>query len=373
MTAMKHVILTSAALLGLSGAAMAASPPSTLKDGTIGYAMVSLHWATYQTADGKAECPQGFNTQGPRETFKALYPQDKGEKWRLVESHIKREIAGWYPETNTQPFPYLEAQGKVAYGLNLDGKTGPNDFESPDGAKGVDNQLYRALGCSNHYRGPDGQTDFFDSKAIVDDRYNRNLVELTGVDSLVNDDDVQVTLYRGLDRLLTDATGNTIMPGGSQRIDIRRGARFVHRLHGRIKDGVLTTDPQDVVFPWSTFGVATVQIVKAMRFEMKVMPDGAEGLMAGYTDLDNFYSQMMKSESTHHQSYGQLSPPDMARVLAKLADGYPDPKTGKMTAISSALKAKYTQVYIVHPEKTIADAAPARAESGKKLAEDARR
>ena len=145
------------------------------------------------------------------------------------------------------------------------------------------------------------------------------------------------------------------MPGGSQRIDLKRGAKFIFHMHGKIKNGVLTTEPIDFVFPWETTpgthidANPTVQIIRAMRLKLKLTPEGADGLMAGYVDLDNWYSELMKAESTHHEAYGQLSPPGLHRVLTKVADGYPDPKTGKNTAISTALTTGWTQVFVVHP------------------------
>lgn len=340
-------------IASLCAASAALADGGAPPDGRIGYAMISLVWAVHQTPDGKQECPRGFNDYGPREQFKVLFPE--GGTHKLVDSHLAREIAYWHPTLEPEQFEFLEAGGPVGIGLNLDGEVDENDFTSPDGEKGIDNELYRVLGCTRHYRGPDGQTRFFDSKAIVDDRYNRTLIELTNVDSMVDDPDVDVTFYRGLDRLLTNATGN-ILPGGSQRLDTRRGAKFVHRLKGRIENGVLTTVPADITFPWSTFGVATVQHMHAMRLRLALRPDEAEGLMAGYTDLENWYSQMMKSESTHHQSYGQLTPSSMYRSLRRHVDGYPDPKTGVNTAISSALEVKFAQVFIIHPEGPVAAA-----------------
>ena len=53
---------------------------------------------------------------------------------------------------------------RSAIGLNLDGKVGPNDFIGPEGEKGIDNQLYRVLGCVAHFRGPDGSLYFFGNK-----------------------------------------------------------------------------------------------------------------------------------------------------------------------------------------------------------------
>lgn len=349
------VAVLTAAFAGAVAPSANAAEISVPRDGVIGYALSSLFWSVYQTPDGKAECPQGFNTFGPRETFKGLFPQDKGQKWMLQETHLAREIEGWYPSDKPEKFPYLEAQGPVAIGMDLDGRTGAEDFTSPDGEKGIDNQLFRVLGCQNHYRLPDGQTAFFDSKKIVDDRYNRIMIEISGVDSLVDDSDVQVTILRGLDHLLRDATGNRIMPGGSQRVDAKRGGRFVRHINGKIVGGVLTTESEDVVLPWETTpgthidANPTVQIIHDLRFRLKLATDRAEGLMAGYVDIDNWYYQMMKAESTHHQAYGQLSPPGLARSLWGHADAYPDPKTGKNTAISAALTSTWTQVFIIHP------------------------
>ncbi len=34
----------------------------------------------------------------------------------------------------------------------------------------------------------------------------------------------------------------------------------------------------------------------------------------------------------------------------RLADGHPDPKTGKFTSISSSMLVKMSQVFVVHPQ-----------------------
>jgi hypothetical protein len=44
--------------------------------------------------------------------------------------------------------------------------------------------------------------------------------------------------------------------------------------------------------------------------------------------------------------------------LRQLADGYPDPKTGENTAISSALSITGVRVRFVHSNKKIADINP---------------
>lgn len=343
--------LASMACLALAIAAQAGDAPAAPaadatapKDGTIAYVVTTLHWATYQK-DIKTDCPEGPN-DGPREQFKVLFP-DNGAHRTLVDTQIRREIEGWYPTTAPDLFPFRTPAGHTALGMNLDGKVGPNDFTSPEGEPGIDNQLYRALGCINSYRTGVSANDFFDNEEVSKEIYNRWLVVLSGVHSLVNDPDVQVTIVRGLDQILTDATGKTFMPGGTQRLDLRWGARYVQRYHGRIVNGVLTTDPADFSFPWATFNLPCDEYIRDARFRLKLSPERAEGMIGGYADIESWYLQTMKSESTHHQSYGQLSPPSLYKAFRHFADAYPDPKSGQNTAISSALLATFVQVYVL--------------------------
>ena len=231
--------------------------------------------------------------------------------------------------------------------MNLDGKVTKEDYETPDGETGIDNQLYRALGCIIGFRGPDGVEYIFENKAIATDRFNRLMFQLTGVDSLEDDPEVSVTVYRGLDRLLTDASGNKVVPGGSQRIDTRWGKTLIRHMKGRIEDGVLTTEPiDDLIIPWENLGVPSFQQIKDMRIRFRLSPDRAEGLIAGYADVDTYYRQLIRNDSTHHLSNGDISGISLYKELRKVADAYPDPKTGANTAISASLDAKLVQVYI---------------------------
>ena len=168
---------------------------------------------------------------------------------------------------------------------------------SPEGEKGVDNNMFRAIGCVANYRGPDGTLFHFTTKYLQQHNYNRVIMELTDVDSLTNDDDVTLTTYRGREQLMTDSTGDGFLPGGTQRIDTRWGKEFIYKTKGRIKDGVLTTDPMPIyTFPaTAAFEDTTVQVIKGMRLKLKLTPDKAEGLMAGYTDVEAWYLQLNES------------------------------------------------------------------------------
>jgi hypothetical protein len=342
---------------GLAGMASAADvAPVGLKNRTIAYVVTDARWEMYQTPEGKTECPQGINKFGPRETFKSLFP----EGGTVADTHLVRESANWFPQGKEDTVPYYEAVGGVSYGMNLDGKVGPNDFTSPTGEKGVDNQLYRAIGCLNFFRGPTGVLYIFSTKYLRDFDFDRALIELTNVDDLNNDPDVDVTTYRGLDRLMTDATGDQIMPGGTQRVDARFGRKFIRHVKGKIVNGVLTTDPTEAYWPWAIFPRNTASYhFKDLRFSLKVTPTSAEGMMAGYADVDNWYNSLITSYSTHHLGYGQVSAPALYHTLHRLADAYPD-ETGANTAISTAVSLKFAQVYLAHPPQDVAAVRPAK-------------
>ncbi len=337
----------------------AGSMPSAqyLKDGTIAYAMTSLRWATYLKPDARVDCPDGVN-DGPREQFAALFPGD-GKPRALADTQLQREIQNWFPTTRPDYFPFREPGGTQALGLDLDGKVDPEDFTSLDGKPGIDNQMYRALGCINSHRDAQGINDSLNSGEIVSQEYNRTLVELNGVDDLANDDAVEVMIYRGLDALHTDAGGKDILPGGTQRVDVRWGKKFIQRLDGKIVDGVLTTEPSDLFLPWAVFNLPADEYLRDARLRLTLSPTRAEGLIAGFTDVESWHLQMMKSQSTHCQSYGQQSAMSIYKAMRRLADAYPDPQTGANTAISSALRTTFTQVFILPESKaTLAGSGP---------------
>jgi len=340
------VVLCAGFGAAISAAAAGDDASSVIVDRKIGYVVYDKHWDVYVTPE-KTEC-KGFNT-GPREQWKILFP-DNGRKWTFVETQLAREGEIWFPSTEPEAFPFYEITGQISNGLNLDGKIDPNDFTSPEGEKGIDNQLYRATGCINAYRGPDGFHYNYLQKQMITNNYNRISIELSDVDSLVNDDDVTVTSFHTRDFVTLDANG-AFLEGGTQRVDYRWGKKFITHFKGKIVDGLLTTEPVDMYFPDVDIHTnINNHYIRGGRWQLKLTPNHAEGHLAGYADVTTFYETLNQTMSTSHQSYGQLSSPSLFRALHRLADGYPDPKTGKYTAISSALQLKFVQAFIDHSQ-----------------------
>lgn len=343
--------LSTASLCAMMAAAGAASAVETapLKDGSIGYVVADAHFSVFQTPDGKKECPQGLNPNGPREIFKVLYPNGGS----MEETILMRQRANAFPAEHPAQFPYIETSGNTGLGLNLDGKIGPKDFTSPDGEKGIDNAFYRVTGCNTGFRGPDGQVQLFASKYLRGFQYNRMMIELTGVDSLADDASVDVTIKRGRDPLLLDASGEKIAPGGSQRVDMRYGKELIQKLHGKIEGGVLTTDPvKEATWTWQIEGGHPRALqIRDMRLRLTLTPTSADGLLAGYFDV-NTLLDWTNGYATHHLAYDRLDAPEFYWAMRRAADAYPDPKTGENTALSSAITINMTQVYIEQPEQS---------------------
>lgn len=331
--------------LTVAGTALAQAPT----DGRIGYVLTERRWAIFSEDDLDQTCPNGFNG-GPRDQFTELFPTADGQQYTVRESRLMREGRQAHADTSDDPFPYYDAQGAVSYGLDLDGSVDKDDLVSPAGVAGIDNQVYRAVGCISGYR-HGGSVWQFDTTDLVQNGSNRFVVELTGVDDLQNDDEVTVTTYRGLDGLSRDATG-ALAAGGVQRVDLRWGQPFIFKLKGRIINGVLTTEPvDDFRMIWSMANnLGGYQLFQGFRMQIDLDSTGASGLFAGYVDIDRWDHNLNTNWTTHFQAYGHVSEPSLYRALRRLADGYPDPDTGENMAISSAVQVSLVQVHVLHPD-----------------------
>jgi hypothetical protein len=110
---------------------------------------------------------------------------------------------------------------------------------------------------------------------------------------------------------------------------------------------VLWTEPVDLLYPWDAFYMPTDQYMWDARFRLTLTPEAAEGLMAGYTDIETWYLHMLRNWSAHYQSYGKSSASSIYKAMRRLADARPDPETGANRAISSALAAKFAEVRVL--------------------------
>ena len=129
-------------------------------------------------------------------------------------------------------------------------------------------------------------------------------------------------------------------------------ALIEQKAKGKIVDGHVIAEPVDAKLP--LFGNNTVgdMIYKGLRLDLdlnKAAPDGSyTGMLAGYRDWENWWDYIRKIEFL--TVTGQWSCPAIWVASQELADGYPDPKTGKCTAISEAMDIQAVPAFVVPRE-----------------------
>lgn len=344
-----------------TGAALAEPTAAQAKPGVIGLVMGEWRFALHETPGGKVECPDGFQFD-LSSNYNAEYPTPEARKAReerfgyYTNRGPNGENVFYHPTVHEDPLPFRAAQGDTAIGLNLDEdaagegtvETLPHgNFTSPEGEPGVDNQLYRVIGCTPGWRkggGIVGPVSIY----VRSEDYVRILMEITGVDSEVNDDEVTITLYRGLDQVAVDSK-DQLVPWLSQRIDYKYGRRFIHRFKGRIVDGVLHTEPTDVRLPHlERTNIVGDRVIHKMRMRLELTPTGATGLLGGYADVENWFLMYSKTWGAHKVADIEgWSGPATYGALRQFAD-YKDPRTGEAVGISAAYHVGFTRAFIVH-------------------------
>lgn len=262
--------------------------------------------------------------------------------------------------------PMRTGNGHSAYGMNLDGADGmgtpaPNTcahekYTGMKGEHGVDNQLYRILGCINAYR-PEST---FQGNVIRDfvvsarqDGQVTTVLEITGIDDEQNDPDVEVGIYSSPNPTLYDADRKGV-PYSS--LTTTTNPRWRNVTHGKIVNGVLTTDPIDIRldhYPGEGLKNHADMFIRGARIRLELQPDGgANGMLAGYSDVETVYhAEFGMAYSVLPKSFGWTCPAAYT-ALHKLADGYPDPKTGQCTAISTAYRIEAVPAFLIHPQKS---------------------
>ena len=313
----------------------------------------------------ETDCPMGWEptveelfqaTLTPAERERLLRPQNAEEYGRRWKNDFITGPGGENVCNNPKSFlddprhpPFWGVQSRVAYGLNLDrtsdGHATPNScahqkFEGLDGEPAVDNQFYRALGCGKLRRSGGNPLE----------RYDPYLIELRGLDSLQNDDDVEVGIYSTDDESTRSQTGEHLP---HQSFRVTPNPRWRTTTRGRIVDGVLTTDRVEVLYlRWKVsttglFGQVSELEFRNARFRVALTPDGTvKGIMAGYRPIDNVGLVHRCCKAT--ASTANYDCASEYKTLVAMADGYPDPETGQCTMISTAHHVVGIPAFIVH-------------------------
>jgi hypothetical protein len=347
--------------------------PAPPANGVMGFV---VHHFAPPVIQGKDACPDGLAMKNREIFLNSLPPEEReriqkkeneaefNQRWRTSLMHADgSNICSQYSQFPERPL-LRTVQSKFAWGLNLDGDEGDGranpdgcaheNFTSPGGEKGVDNQTYRAMGCTLEWRGVSGdQGDIVRGlDGFLASGEFTQVILLRGVDSLVNDNDVEIIYGNTPDRPVADPSGKFIWNASFTISDKFPRERNV--LHGRIVNGVLTTNTQDIKLTqtWGQSaqrdlrGIRSRWDLRRARLRLTFQPDGTlKGLVGGYQPIDH----VGISPQLGGMGSAMVAGIDCAgayNTVKKLADGLKDPKTGQCMGISTAIELSTVPAFV---------------------------
>ena len=335
---------------------------------TRGY-VVSSFFPAFYSQDG--DCEGGLNLNAGDQfdigLVAAGYDEQQVAEWAR-KSEDKGAVANNYSDDRTRairdraiingkrvsawvnpaaaPDPNLNlVTGKFALGFNLDGKRNTSSFDNPvTGETGVDNQLFRALGCFTSFRGTESERPGAWSYMwdIVSAAMPAWLMSITA-DDLSKDGPAKVSFYRAREHFERDANSK-VLPDLTFRIDPD------HRSHvtfdAQIKDHVLTiTDHGDLHAVWGEQVLLTNLTIKNTHLRITFKDDNSiSAVIGGYQPRtealsDGFFPAMAADWLGLYYN------------IRKAADSNPDPKTGINQDISVAYRIDAVPAFLVEPPK----------------------
>ena len=347
----------------------AAAAGQTGADQTKGFVVSWFNVAEYADPQGR-DCPKGVN-DGPEIYYRRELKQ-AGLSQAAIDQYINEFLdlskfaktipvaqmrgridgkpADVYANPESMPDPHIKlVEGPIGYGFNLDGKNKKGDFVDPEtGEQGVDNQLYRVIGCINELKThtltdrPPLQLNYWN---VLYEQMPAWVIEISGMDDPQNSPDVTVRISRALEAPTKDSAGNVET---DLTFTSDPNPRWQNVVHGRIRDGVLTTDHFDMNMLGDPFWIQEFHFKEA-RLRLKIAQDGSlRGFLGGYHPWFPFYWQY-GSEGWGVDATNNVDLPGFYYALKNSADAYPDPKTGQNTMISSAWLIEAVPAFVVHP------------------------
>jgi hypothetical protein len=272
-------------------------------------------------------------------------PSDAGSVVDAAEAQPPQSVQRFL--INTLTFP-VELSPGVVRGFNLDGNvsdgTDPEDcdwedFESPDGVQGIDNQMARLTPLFE----PAGLGQAFDYlETSIEDSGFFHLFELRGIDDLVNDDEVELIYELGGGSALMDTEGNLV---ADQTMCVQNDSPSVKADSAKIVDGVLVAEFSVLSFMFSMFERVYPFVFTGAKLRIRFNEEGhlVEGLVGGTLAMSDLLALVAKGA----QNTGGLLGP-MTALLTPLGD-MPSVE-GPCSALSSVFDFSAIPVFFFPPD-----------------------
>jgi len=331
-------------------------------------AVARQKWRSGQEIDWISAPPGLEMVRAPNLT--RFYIWDRALSHRGYKKEIETYVNPWATDDPGQP----QVTSRIGDGFNLDGKVKATDFVSPDGEKGIDNNLYRAWGCDAPWRGNGNATLDLRANDKMQEGLYTMVIRISGNQDPMNDSDATVEIGYSPDKIVKDARGGIAIDYSYR---ILQSAQYT-RLKARIKDGVVETEQVEHLhtprIAWFYDQTGDTNFSKG-KLRLTMATDGltATGLMGGYRNWRDLYA-----ENTFAQDGGQQGIREhedhvaLYYALRRNADGMLNPKTGKYDGISSVYRIRMTSAFVVDPDKPM-DIPKLALDEDRKIAFDATR
>ncbi|HWA69706.1 MAG TPA: hypothetical protein VG821_07725, partial [Rhizomicrobium sp.] len=310
-------------------------------------AVARQKFRSQQEIDWIAKPPGLDNVRAP--VLTRFHIWNRALAYRAYKRGLETYVNPWAADDPGQP----QVTGKIGDGFNLDGKIKKADFVSPDGEKGIDNNLYRAWGCDAPWRGNGNATLDLRANDKMQDGLYTMVIRVSGNQDPMNDSDATVEIGYSPDKIVKDARGS-IAVDYSYRI--LKSAQYT-KLKAKIVNGVVETEQvahmhaPRIAWFYDQTGDADFNQGK---LRLKINADGlaATGLLGGYRNWRDLYT-----ENTFAQDGGQQGIREhedhvsLYYALRRNADGMYNEKTGVYDGISTAYRIKLASAYVVDPDK----------------------
>jgi hypothetical protein len=366
---MRHKTMTNITRSALLAATMLGATAAHAGE-TRGY-VVNWFYMTPAVESAEKDCPGGLNPPAdqifarilkelgtpPADIEKALadFPFSSGGQ-TAMRGRIDGKPVNVYTNPTSIKDPNIKTtQGKFATGLNLDGKIDANDFTDPAfGEKGVDNQLFRALGCIISERAEPNTRPTYPSVQWDTGRPQMQawLIEITGLDDTQNDPEVEVGLYQATTPIVRDMTTDA---QADMTFTLNGNPRSINKVKGVLKNGTITTDSFNLNLVGHRYTLPELTLHDA-KVRLTLNADGTlKGVIGGFQKWAPLYANLAKGGNSYEVNLS-FDIPGMYYALKKMADGNPDPATGQNLSISAGYTVEAVPAFLIHPDSKTASA-----------------
>lgn len=258
---------------------------------------------------------------------------------------------------------FIAPKADTVRGFNLDGNVNTGGYVSPEGEKGIDSALFSVIGCVAGWR-KDGFLPMIGNEQRRAGGLSI-LVEVSGIDDPLNDDDVAVTILYSADPIRRDGTSKIVLPDFTYRVNGNpEFSQDFARFKGKIVNGVITTTPFDKIYMHE--GPASTWFMRQARMRLELKPDGTmTGLLGGYRDWREYVGMAFFMSSDYENTIG-FKTPGMYNAVRRAADGIKDPYTGEFNGISAAYEMIGVPAFIPPEQQTKLNAGIAMLEAAKR-------